>query len=297
MDHYSVAGLEFAVRSTDARLFELLQRYLRGFHLQEGSDDILFSADCGVERRVAGRAQVTSLKRLFFGSTLIYRGRSLHELAARLISGIRDWTNDQSNEFFRVRAGAVAIEGHALLLPSAPSIDLAALVGSLVRGGGIGYIGDEIANVDPILGQAHGVGLPLLIDGGRMSLFPEIPADPSPPRRRRGQEAPVQARPRWPVLLEEIGGNAAPPTEIRWIVFPEFKQGESTRLEPIAKAEAVFRLSEAALNMHIWTDRALTLMRRLVDEHVVGRLTIGDLQEGADWLARMPTRIGGAEEG
>jgi hypothetical protein len=274
-------------------LFDVLGRFLGPFHRDEGAEDILFSADCGVERRVAGRAQVTSLKRLFFGSTLIYRGRSMHELVARLISGIRDWTNDQSNEYLRLRAGAVHLDGGALLLPSAPSADLAALVGLLVRGGGIGYISDEIANIDPILRRVHGVGLPLLIDGGRMHLFPEIGAEPTPPRRRRGQEPPVQARPRWPVLLEELRGVTAPATELRWIVFPEFERGERTRLEPIGRSEAVFRLTAAALNMHIWTDRALTLMRALVGDHLVGRLVIGDLEEGAGRLADMPALVEG----
>jgi hypothetical protein len=273
----------------------VLRRYLGPHQVDEGPDDILFSADCGIERQVAGRAQVVSLKRLFFGSTLIYRGRSMHELSARLISGIRDWTNSQSNEYFRLRAGAVAIDGGALMLPSAPSADLAALVGLLVRGGGAGYIGDEIANVDPILRRVHGLGLPLLIDGARMPLFPEIVAEPTRPRRRRGGELPVQARPRWPVLLADLDGVAAAPTKIQWIVFPEFMAGEPTRLEPITKAEAVFRLAEAALNVHIWTDRAFPLMKDLLDDNLVGRLVIGDLQQGADWLAQVPVHVG--EEG
>src|SRR5205823_3232979 len=133
----------------------------------------------------------------------------------------------------------------------APSADLAALVGLLVRGGGAGFIGDEIANLDPILRRVHGLGLPLLIDGARMAMFPEIGAEPTPPRRRGGQEPRVQARPRWPVLLEDLDGVAAAPTEVRWIVFPEFRAGEPTRLEPMARSESVFRLTEAALNMHI----------------------------------------------
>jgi hypothetical protein len=114
---------------------------------------------------VGGRVQVSGVKRLFFGGPLLFRGRTMEEMAARLISGFRDWTNNQSNEFFRIRAGSVAIDGGAMLLPSLPSTELSAFVGTLVRSGLTGFIGDEITNVDPVLRRAHGVGLPLLIDG------------------------------------------------------------------------------------------------------------------------------------
>jgi len=276
------------VRSTDVRLSELLGRLLAEARREEGSDAIQFSADLGTERPVPGRAKVTSLKRLFFGSTLIYRGRSMHELAARLISGFRDWTNNRSNEFFRVRAGSLVVDGGAVLLPSAPSSDLAALVALAARGGQVGYLGDEITNVDPVMSRAHGIGFPLLIDGAHMARFPELEADPSRPPRRRGQLLPIQARPRWPVRLDEIAGVASPPTPIRWIVFPRFEGEGPTELRPIGKAEGVFRMSEAALNLHVWAERSFPFMQRLVQDHLVGELRVGDLDEGAAWLRDLP---------
>jgi len=279
------------VRSTDARLSDLLGHLLREKRRDEGSHEILFSADLGIERLVPGRATVTSLKRLFFGSTLLYRGRSMHELAARLISGFRDWTNHRSNEFFRLRAGSVAVDGGAVLLPSAPSTDLAALVALTVRGGGAGYLADEITNVDPVLSRAHGIGFPLLIDGVHLSRFPELEAEPSRPPRRRGQLLPIQARPRWPVRLDELGGVASSPTTIRWIVFPRFEKGAVTELQPIGKSEAMFRMSESALNLHIWAERSFPLMQRLLEDHPAVELRIGDLDEGAEWLRDLPRRL------
>ena len=283
------------MRSTDARLSDLLGHLLREKRRDEGSDEILFSADLGIERAIPGKATVTSLKRLFFGSTLIYRGRSMHELAARLISGFRDWTNHRSNEFFRLRAGSVVVEHGAVLLPSPPSTELAALVALTVRGGGVGYLGDEITNVDPVLSRAHGIGFPLLIDGTHVTRFPELGAQPSRPPRRRGQLLPLQARPRWPVRLDELGGVTSPPTEIRWIVFPRFEEGAVTELRPIPRAEAIFRMSESALNLHIWAERSFPFMQRLLADHLVGELLIGDLDAGAEWLRdprRLPTGEG-----
>jgi hypothetical protein len=284
LDHYAIGDVEFAVRSTDRRFLDVLRAYLAPFHAETGPSDILFSADCGIERHMGGNTHVVGVKRLFFNGVLLFRGRGMEEMAARLISGFRDWTNNQSNEFFRLRAGSIALEGGAMLLPSNPSIELSALVGLLIRDGGAGYIGDEITNVDPILRRAHGTGLPLLIDAERVSLFPEVAATPPQPARRRRRELPMAARPRRPVLLQEIGGTPAPPTEIRWIVLPEFRPGEPTRLENLPKAEAMFRLTEAALNLHIWSDRAFGLMQDLIAQHLVGRAVIGDLAGGARFL-------------
>jgi hypothetical protein len=284
--------MQFAVRTTDRRFLDVLRRYLERFRVESGSDDIVFSADCGIERTVGGRAHVSGLKRLFFGGLLLFRGRTMEEMAARLVSGFRDWTNNQSNEFFRIRAGSVVIDGGAMLLPSLPSTELSAFVGTLVRSGLAGYVGDEITNVDPILRRANGIGLPLLIDGEQMWRFPEIEATPTRPGRRHGQPLPVQARPRWPVRLEDLGGTFSPPTDIRWIVMPAFRPDQPTRVESLPKAEALFGFAEAALNLHIWADRALVLMRELIADHLVGRLVIGDFDEGARVLVDLAS--GGA---
>jgi hypothetical protein len=286
MDHYSIGGMDFAVRTTDVRFLEVLRRYLGSFRVEEGPQDILFSADCGIEKQLSGGARVRSVKRLFFGSLKIFRGRAMEEMGARLISGVRDWTNHQSNEFFRIRAGGVVLDGAALLLPSLPSTRLAPLVGLMARAGAP-YVGDEIVNIDPVLHRTHGTGLPLLLDTEFLEHFPELDAD-VPRRARRKGDMPIQARPRWPVLLEDLGGTRGAPTPIRWIVFPDFQPGAATELRTIGKAEGLFRFTEAAMNMHVWTERGFSLMQQLLDEAWVGRAVIGDLDEGATLLASRP---------
>jgi hypothetical protein len=283
MDHYSVGGMEFAVRTTDVRFLDVLRRYLGAFRVEDGPQDILFSADCGVEKQLSGGSRVRGLKRLFFGSLKIFQGRALEEMAARLISGMRDWTNHQSNEFLRIRAGGLVVDGGALVLPTLPSTGLAPLVGLMAKGG-TPYVGDEIVNIDPVLHQAHGTGLPLLVDTEFLDHFPELDAD-VPHRARRREEVPVHARPRWPVLLEDLGGTPGAPAPIRWIIFPDFQPGAATELQTMGKAASVFRLTEAAMNMHVWTERGFSLMQQLLDEAWLGRGVIGDLEEGAAMLA------------
>src|SRR5262245_34007190 len=278
--------MEFTVRATDVRFLGVLRRFLGEFRTEDGPRDIMFSADCGVEKELVGGTAVRGKKRLFFQALLIFKGTGMEEMAGRLLSGARSWTNNQSNEFLRVRAGGGTLDGGALLLASHPEPHLATIVSQLV-GRGAGYIGDEIVNLDPVMRRAHGTGLPLLVDSEDVSLLPLFDGDAPRPRRRRGR----QTRSHWPLLVEDLQGSPASPTEVRWIVFPTFRPGAATELREIGRADALFRFTQAGLNLHIWTDRALVLMQELLESTFVAEAVIGDLSdEAAALLESLPER-------
>jgi hypothetical protein len=270
--------MDFAVRTTDVRFLEVLRRYLGRYLTEDGPEDILFSCDGGVQKTLPGGKTTKPKRRLYFQAILIYGGTVMEEMAGRLISGVRDWTNNQSNEYLRVRAGGVVLDGRTLLLPSAPEPHLASLVAALVQDGA-GYVGDEIVNLDPVLHRVHGTGLPLLLDAQDSASFPELGTSPSRPGR--GPNAPRQL---WPVPVEDLGGSIADPAEPGWIVFPRFDPQARTEFRPLGKAEAVFRFAQAGLNTHIWGDRALLLMTELLDGAHTGELIVGDIRDAARWL-------------
>jgi hypothetical protein len=278
--------MDFTVRTTDVRFLGVLRRYLGAYRAEDGPRDILFSADCGIEKSLVGGAEVRGKKRLFFQDILIFKGTGMEEMVGRLLSGARSWTNNQSNEFLRVRAGGVTLDGSTLLLPSQPEPHLATLVALLVSNGA-GYIGDEIVNVDPILRRAHGTGLPLLVNTDDLPLLPDLDVATPKPRRRRA----TRSRSYWPLLVEDLHGAPASPSEVGWIVFPTFLPGAETAFREIGKADALFRFTQAGLNLHIWTDRALVLMQGLLGSASVAELVIGDLSDGAaSLLGSLPQR-------
>ena len=81
---------------------------------------------------------------------------------------------------------------------------------------------------------------------------------------------------------------------MRAIVFPFFEEGAETRLEPFGGAAALFRFTEATLNLHIWTDRAFVLQRELMESVPVSRLVVGSIPEAADLvLSKLPELVGG----
>jgi hypothetical protein len=261
---------------------ELLRGYLGDLRLEtEPAAYVHFSADCGVERELSGGRRTRGKKNLYLNMLPVYSGVVEDEMAGRFISMIRDMSTANANEFVRVRAAGVALSDSTIIFPSpVPSAELATLAGLLIRAGG-GYLGDEIVNIDPVLGRVFGVRLPLLIRSSDITLFPELGRQ-TPRRERFG---PQGARAwRRPVPVRELGGTFADSAPIDRLVFPSFEPGAVTELVSMSKAEALFTMSESLLNMHVWNERALVLLERILAEVSVERLVIGSLPEAVTLL-------------
>lgn len=256
----------------------------------------MFSADCGVERTMPGGKRIVGINTLYRGTLAIFRGRDRREMLARLISSARDVATSHSNQFVRIRAGAVSVGGAAVVLPSLPEPHLPALIGMLV-GRGAGYLGDELVNVDPILRRIHGAALPLLLDTRDLPLFPSITERPAKGRRPSAASRHDVIRsltPRWPISVEELGGRLAPAVPIGRIVFPSFEPGAHTELRPAGGAQTLFRFTQSCLNLNVWGERALILMRELLEATPIANLVVGSLPDAAELLLSSdPNRPGG----
>lgn len=274
------------MRSTDERFLEFVRRYIGRFQMDVAPDEdpldwYLFSGDCGLEKPgMPARGK----KKLYRGGLLMYSGFSREEMAGRLLSGVRDLIVTQAGPFMRARAGGVATDRGAVLMPSLPDAHLPALVAMLLHSRAGAYVGDEVVLIDPVLRKAHPLPIPLLVETQDLTYLPDLGRDP--PRRRRRDER--RGRPllpaRQPVSPEELGSRPADPSDVRWIAFPEFGPGSPTEVIPITQAEAVFRLTQSLLDAHIWGDRSLILARDVVQDAATSRVVIGDLGEGRDAL-------------
>jgi hypothetical protein len=279
-------ALNFAVRSTEESFLELLRSYIGHFRTEETDRPLetVFSADCGRDRVLPGGRTTRGKRHLFFSYLRIYEGRLDDEMAARLVGFCREAAMLLSNEFVRIRAGAVAVEQGAIVMPTVPEAHMPALVGQMVAAGA-GFLGDEMVNIDPILHGAHGLQLPLLIDSDDLDLFPQIEREPRKGRPFRPRAEGVRAAtPRRLVAPGELGGSYADKGPTRWLVFPFFEPGAETKLEPYGGAESIFRFTQSVLNLHVWEDRALVLLRDLLESVPVSRLVVGSIPDAAKLL-------------
>ena len=239
--------------------------------------------DCGQERRIPGGKILTGKRTLYYGTLAIYRGKSDEEMAARLVAFARDIAMQRADGYIRIRAGAVVHSGRAMILPSLPNQHLPGLVALLVRGGAP-YLGDDVTYIEPVMRRVYSTGLPIRLDAEDLRHFPDLEREPVSRRRRRPSPGMPTATPRRLLTPEEIGGSAATDAPIGWIIFPSFEEGSDSRLEPLGGAEALFRFTQGVLNLNVWTDRALLLMRELLDEVPVSKLTVGSLPDAAALL-------------
>jgi hypothetical protein len=270
------------VRSTDPSFVELVDALLHPYRRPRPDEDEPpgMSADCGVTKEIPGMPLRRKLT-LYFGTIAIYRGFSFHEMAGRMIGFVRDGATRFRDEFLRLHAGSVAVDGGVILMPGAPDPRLQALSAALVARGG-SLLGDDLTLLEPVDRLVHPLGLPLLVESGLASnMFPGTA--PLPPRRLRGRQPPVP----WTVPIRPVdvgGGSAVEPAPLRWVVLPEFRDDGPPSLEPIAASMAVFATSRSVLNWHIWQERALILIRELLTTVPVARLVASSIDEGADRL-------------
>jgi hypothetical protein len=287
-----VEGLDFSVRSTDEGFLELVRGYLGPFRVEDGPEDINFQADCGTARILPGGLALRPTANLYLGRLRIYCGPRWEDMAGRLVAGVRDMMTAHANEFLRLRAAGAVVDGRALILPSAPNPHLPAMAALLTQAGA-GYLGDEVVYLDPILRRIHGIPLPILVDVPDLRYFPDLAGRRGRWQRQTasGSEDPGARTPRRPIPVEEIGGHHGSAAPLGWIVFPSFRPGETTRVEPVGRSEALFGLMESMLNAHVWADRALILFRELVEAVPAMRLIVGSLPEGAELLKDLPAQV------
>ncbi|HEX2296470.1 MAG TPA: hypothetical protein VHN37_14340 [Actinomycetota bacterium] len=239
-----------------------------------------FSAIVGRDKKLAGGKTAHGVSALYLGGLRVFRGRGRQEMAGRMISGMRDLLVAPENEYLRIRATGVSSEGAAILVVAPqPEPRLPALAALLAQKG-FGFLGDELVKVEPVLNTAFPTPLPILVDELDAGRFPEARLDPPRPRSSRVEGM----TPRRPLALATVGGAFGAPAPVRWVVFPEFGASK-TELEPAEGSELVFAGAGATLNMHVWRERALVFLRRLLEEASVSRLRIATIETAADAIA------------
>ncbi|MGH2791919.1 MAG: hypothetical protein ACRDJ0_13180 [Actinomycetota bacterium] len=275
------------MRATEAGWLDYVDRFIGDARVEQHSEETpvwLFSADHRPPRTIAGGKVVHGISVLWLQSLRIYRDRGEENMAGRLFSKMRDLVTEPQNEYVRLRATGISRNGSALVMPSSPNSHLPALAGRIMQKSGGRFLGDEVVKLDPILRRVSPVDWPLLIDERDAHLFPEGEFAPVHKRRKEPQYI-GGATPRRPLALRSIGVDVSEAAETGWLVFPEFLPGEESRLEPWGGAAALFKFTEATLNMHIWSDRTLMLAREMLAAHPVSRLVVGSIEEASDLVS------------
>jgi hypothetical protein len=180
----------------------------------------------------------------------------------------------ETGEFLVVHAGAVITPaGYGVLLPGEAGSGKTTLTAGLVRAG-FGYLSDEVGAIDPVTGRLYPYPKTMDLKGDAFKLFPEL-------RARNGKLPVVQSR--WRIRADDIRpGAIGGPCSLRFVIAPRYREGASTEISPISRADAVTDLWESVWNLFRYGDRALYLLARVIRGARCYRMVFGDLLEAVE---------------
>lgn len=174
---------------------------------------------CGVLPEEAGIViAVTSVSggfESFVNGRKISKANTLENGALLTVKALDDALIQKLNHLRAVHAGAVVVNGKALVIPGSSHAGKSSLVAELLRRGAT-HLSDEYALVDA-RGRVHAYPRPLLLRNGS-------------PRQRL-------------VLPQDLDADfASQPVTVGWIIGVDYKPEGSWNVQPISQSEAVMLL-------------------------------------------------------
>ena len=178
----------------------------------------------------------------------------------------------QTDRFLAVHAGVVSLDGRAVLMSGPADSGKTTLVAGLTRAG-FGFLGDEVALLEPRSVRVHPYFRPLMIEPASMEVLNGLESElPVIYRRFRGRRYPVAADD----LRMGATGEACP---VAYVVFPAYRAGSVTGLQPVSRASALIRLAEQTFNMSRLGKLGIQTLADVLEGAECFELPIGDLQQ------------------
>jgi hypothetical protein len=177
-----------------------------------------------------------------------------------------------------IHASAAVWDGRGFLFPAPANSGKTTLVTALLREGAE-YVTDEAALLEPLRALVHPYPKPLWMAPGAVRAIGGL-------QERLRAEYRSLARIRAYVTPRTLGTTVARgPVGIDLVVFPSYRQGGQTRLEPIGRAEAVVALARNAFDLTRFGEHGILALARLVERARCYTLELGDLGEAVRMLA------------
>lgn len=188
--------------------------------------------------------------------------------AMHLCSALNLWAAACESPYYIFHAGAVARDGHAVLMPGSSHSGKSTLTAGLLRLG-FGLLSDELGAVEMNTTCLRGYPRSLSLREDVMGLFglPEDAGYGIPGERSRMVEP------------ERVGGARAGSAQLAVVVAPRYEPGAALQLTPMGAGEAVFALMESSCSQPRLKERGLDWVIGIVDRVPAYRLVSSNLVE------------------
>lgn len=263
-------GYHFRVATNERALTRYLEQLLSPFVVGNEAP-----SHYRLERRTTSRGEQWELSLDGHQVTVDRRGATV---VASLLWHINLKVVESSPHLVRLHAAAASQRGRAVILAGQMEAGKSTLVAGLVQGG-LDYLSDEIAAIEPASLRLRGYPKAISLDPGSWPALPELEPIPEP---RVRSLLPSQ----WNVPAESIRrGSVTREAAPTVVVSMRYEFGTATRLEPLAGADAVLALAESTFEFDKQPRRDLDVLARLVRTCVCYRLVVGNLDEACDRVA------------
>ena len=216
---------------------------------------------------------------------LVQRGDSPRMIVDYVLWHVNSEAIGGADHHLALHAGAVALDGKAVILPAPPDSGKTTLTAGLVRAG-FEYLSDEAALIDPSTAMVHPFPRAMWMEPPTVELLG---------RTGGGVPALEDDRNHYQVLAEDLrSGSAGGPCPVGLVIAPMYQRGSTTRLEPIGRAEAVRMLAENSFNFPKFGARGLDVLHRLVAGARCFRLRVGDLESAVAAVSDLVGRGSGS---
>jgi hypothetical protein len=215
---------------------------------------------------------------------LIVRNESIGALAGQFVHHVNQQAIS-ADYAVMCHAGGVQHEDLGLVFPAHMESGKTTLTAGLVRAG-FSYLTDEAVAFDSDTGLIEPFPKPLSIDSGSHFLFPELEPAPAPgdlaAPADQWQVPPAAIRP-------NAVGRACP---ARFVVFPAYKEGGTTALEPMSRAPALLELATNTFSFRDRPRHCLEVLAAVVEGAETFALTIGDLDAACGLVVELAEQAG-----
>jgi hypothetical protein len=196
------------------------------------------------------------------------------------IVGTLNRTAAERSPHLLVHAGAVERDGVGVVLPAPMESGKTTLTTGLVRAG-FRYLTDEAAAFDRTTATLLPYPKPLSLDPGSWPLFPDLePHEPFPDDAYKARQ--------WQIPAVDLRPDAlGRPCPARFVVFPTYTAGATTRLEPLPRAEALGEIAKNTFRFDREGRPTFVLLAEILRGAQTHRLTVGDLDDAVAAISRL----------
>lgn len=280
MRDYRLLSYGVSLRSNRAGIAERVDEALGAFAVEPSGSpngDVFRLVDLGSSEPV--RYRLLRDEEQLIGSGVLID--VIHQFMWQAMRGMMQETKD----LMLIHAGAVVTpSGKGILFPAEAGSGKTTLVTGLVRAG-FDFLSDEVGVIEPGTVRLHPFPRALNLKNGTLEIFPDLhsPHEKLKGPRRHGFVKVGQIRPE----------SEAGPTEVGFIIAPQYREGITTEVTALSAAEATKELWANAMNRSLFGPRALPILAYVGVRAKAYRLRSGNLPDALKAVAELtgvPTR-------